>query len=103
VIKNIFIKIFRVYRKVLPGKLNSYFDKECFVYAVPYTIKSYQDILKNQRILLNINHDWEHKIIKQRAKTGVDGALIRNSDEIYHVNFIERYWQQFWQRCQTYS
>jgi hypothetical protein len=39
---------------------------------------------------LNINHDWEHKIIKQRAKTGVDGALIRNSDEIYHVNFIEK-------------
>jgi hypothetical protein len=25
------------------------------------------------------NHDWEHKIIKQRVKTGVDGALIRNN------------------------
>jgi hypothetical protein len=36
------------------------------------------------------------------VRKGVDGALIRNnSDEIYHVNFIERYWQQFWQRCQT--
>jgi hypothetical protein len=42
---------------------------------VPYTIKSYQDILKNPKDTIEYNHDWEHKIIKQRAKTGVDGAL----------------------------
>jgi hypothetical protein len=86
------LKFLEFIEKYYPGKLNSYFDKECFVYAaVPYTIKSYQDILKNPKDTIEYNHDWEHKIIKQRAKTGVDGALIRNnSDEIYHVNFIEK-------------
>jgi hypothetical protein len=86
------LKFLEFIEKYYPGKLNSYLDKECFVYAaVPYTIKSYQDILKNPKDTIEYNHDWEHKIIKQRSKTGVDGALIRNnSNEIYHVNFIEK-------------
>ncbi len=86
------LKFLEFIEKFHPGKLNSYFEKECFVYAaVPYTIKSYQDILKNPKDTIEYNHDWEKKINAQRAKIGADGALItNNSNEIYHVNFIEK-------------
>lgn len=75
-----------------PGKLNSYFDKEYFVYAaVPYTIKSYQDILQNPKDTILFDHEWDAKINKRRIQNGADGALLRdNNDEIYHVNFIEK-------------
>lgn len=86
------LKFLEFIEKYYPGKLNSYFEKECFVYAaVPYTIKSYQDILKNPKDTIEYNHDWEKKIIDQRAKIGADGALIGTAtNEIYHVNFIEK-------------
>lgn len=75
-----------------PGRLNSYFDKEYFVYAaVPYTIKSYQDILQNPKDTILFDHEWDAKINKRRLQNGADGALLRdNNDEIYHVNFIEK-------------
>ncbi|HSN48298.1 MAG TPA: hypothetical protein VLR29_06015, partial [Flavobacterium sp.] len=71
---------------------NSYFEKDCFVYAaVPYTIKSYEDILKNPKDTIEYDHAWEKKINAERAKIGADGTLIRtNNNEIYHVNFIEK-------------
>lgn len=86
------LKFLEFIEKFHPGKLNSYFEKECFVYAaVPYTIKSYQDILKNPKDTIEYSHDWEKKINGERAKIGADGALIRtNTNEIYHVNFIEK-------------
>lgn len=86
------LKFLEFIEKFHPGKLNSYFEKECFVYAaVPYTIKSYQDILKNPKDTIEYNHDWEKRINEKRAAIGADGALLRtNTDEIYHVNFIEK-------------
>ncbi len=86
------LKFLEFIEKYYPGKLNSYFEKECFVYpAVPYTIKSYQDILKNPKDTIEYNHEWEKKILDQRAKIGADGALIcTKNNEIYHVNFIEK-------------
>ena len=86
------LKFLEFIEKYYPGKLNSNFEKECFVYAaVPYTIKSYQDILKNPKDTIEYNHDWEKKIIDQRAKIGADGALIgTKNNKIYHVNFIEK-------------
>ncbi|WP_281240211.1 hypothetical protein [Flavobacterium praedii] len=86
------LKFLEFIEKFYPGKLNSYFDEECFVYAaVPYTIKAYQDILKNPKDTIEYNHVWEKKINEQRAKIGADGALIVNANnEIYHVNFIEK-------------
>jgi len=86
------LKFLEFIEKFHPGKLNSYFEKECFVYAaVPYTIKSYQDILENPKDTIEYDHSWEKKINVERAKTGADGALIRsNNNEIYHVNFIEK-------------
>ena len=86
------LKFLEFIEKFYPGKLNSYFDKDCFVYAaVPYTIKAYQEILKNPKDTIEYNYAWEKKINEQRAKIGADGALIVNANnEIYHVNFIEK-------------
>ena len=75
-----------------PGKLNEYFDKECFVYAaVPYNIKPYKEILKNPKDTIEFNHEWDKKINQRRKENGADGALLRdNNNEIYHVNLIEK-------------
>jgi hypothetical protein len=75
-----------------PGKLQSYFDKEYFVYAaVPYTIKSHQDILKNSKDTIEFDHEWDTKINQRRKENGADGALLRdNNGDIYHVNLIEK-------------
>ena len=86
------LKFLEFIEKYQPGKLNNYFDKECFVYAaVPYTIKSYQDILQNPKDTILFNHEWDAKINARRNQNGADGALLRdNNDEIYHVNLIEK-------------
>ena len=86
------LKFLEFIEKYQPGKLDSYFDKDCFVYAaVPYTIKSYQEIVKNPKDTILFNHEWDAKINMRRNGIGADGALLRdNSDEIYHVNFIEK-------------
>jgi hypothetical protein len=86
------LKFLEFIEKYQPGKLNAYFDKECFVYAaVPYTIKPFKDILKNPKDTIEFNHEWDAKINKRRKENGADGALLRdNNDEIYHVNLIEK-------------
>ncbi len=86
------LKFLEFIEKYAPGKLNSYFDKDCFVYAaVPYTIKPYEEILKNPKDTIQYSHDWEKKINNRRELNGADGALLRdNNDSIYHVNFIEK-------------
>ncbi|UPQ78044.1 hypothetical protein M0M57_10420 [Flavobacterium azooxidireducens] len=86
------LKFLEFIEKYQPRKLNSYFDKDCFVYAaVPYIIKSYQEILQNPKDTIGYSHEWEAKINNRKSVIGADGALLRdNNDEIYHVNFIEK-------------
>jgi len=86
------LKFLEFIEKYQPGKLNSYFDKDCFVYAaVPYIIKSYEEIVQNPKDTIGYSHEWEAKINSRRNSIGADGALLRdNNDEIYHVNFIEK-------------
>jgi hypothetical protein len=86
------LKFLEFIEKHQPGKLQSYFDNECFVYAaVPYTIKSYEDILKNPKDTIGYNHEWEKVINERKQVIGADGALLNSNDkEIYHVNFIEK-------------
>jgi hypothetical protein len=86
------LKFLEFIEKYQPGKLNAYFDKECFVYAaVPYIIKPYKEIVKNPKDTIEFSHEWDAKINKRRLENGADGALLRdNIDEIYHVNLIEK-------------
>lgn len=86
------LKFLEFIEKYQPGKLDSYFDKECFVYAaVPYVIKPYEQILQNPKDTIEYNYDWDKKIKIQRDAIGADGALLfGDNNQIYHVNFIEK-------------
>jgi hypothetical protein len=86
------LKFLEFIEKVNPGKLESYFDKDYFVYAaVPYRIKPYQDLIINPRVTIDYDFEWEEKIDARRDKIGADGALVKdNVDAIYRVNLIEK-------------
>jgi hypothetical protein len=75
-----------------PGKLDSFFDKDIFVYAnVPYRIKSYSSIVKNPKDTIDFSSGADTQIREAKAKLGADGALLMNEkSQIYHVNFIEK-------------
>ncbi|MBC8756403.1 hypothetical protein H2O64_17135 [Kordia sp. YSTF-M3] len=75
-----------------PGKLESFFSKELFVYAnVPYKIKKYQDLLKNPKDTIEFDEALDLKIRDQREELGADGALLRDENRfIIKVNFIEK-------------
>ena len=85
-------KFFEIIEKYQPGSLQSFFDKDWFVYAaVPYLIKPYDQILKNPKDTIEFDHKWDAAIRRRREAVGADGALLTTSrNEIYHVNFIEK-------------
>uniref|UniRef100_UPI00404ADE83 hypothetical protein n=1 Tax=Flavobacterium sp. TaxID=239 RepID=UPI00404ADE83 len=86
------LKFLEFIEKYAPGKLNAYFETECFVYAgVPYIIKSYDKIVENPKDTIEYSHDWEAVINQRKKEIGADGALLHSNDKhIYHVNFIEK-------------
>ncbi|WP_046745370.1 hypothetical protein [Kordia zhangzhouensis] len=75
-----------------PGRLESLFDQDLFVYAnVPYKIKSYEDLLQNPKDTIEFDEASDHKIREDRESMGADGALLRNTNNaIINVNFIEK-------------
>lgn len=85
-------KFFEIAEKYYPGSLQSFFDKNLFVYAaVPYKIKPYGEILKNPKDTIQFDHKWDGAIRKRRDFLGADGALLAGGNqEIYHVNFVEK-------------
>lgn len=86
------LKFLEILDRHQPGKLQTYFDKECFVYAaVPYIIKPYDDILKNPKSTISFDQQWDQAIRKKQRVLGTDGALLTDvNQEIYHVNFLEK-------------
>ncbi len=75
-----------------PGQLQSFFEKELFVYAnVPYKIKSYEDLLVNPKDTIIFDEDLDAKIRRERSELGADGALLRDENRfIVKSNFIEK-------------
>ena len=75
-----------------PGKLESFFTKDLFVYAnVPYKIKSYKDQLKNPKDTIIFDDALDHKIHEEREQLGADGALLRDENRfIIKANFVEK-------------
>ncbi|WP_298421922.1 hypothetical protein [uncultured Kordia sp.] len=75
-----------------PGKLESFFAKDLFVYAnVPYKIKKYQDLLKNPKDTIEFDEELDITIRQERGKLGADGALLRDESRfIVKVNFVEK-------------
>lgn len=85
-------KFFEIIEKYHPGELQSFFDKDWFVYAaVPYKLKPYGQLLKNPKDTIEFDHAWDSAIRQKREVLGADGALLSaGGQEIYHVNFIEK-------------
>ena len=85
-------KFFEIIERYHPGTLQSFFDKEWFVYAaVPYIIKPYEQILKNPKDTIVFDHKWDAEIRKRREQMGADGTLLySDGKEVYHVNFLEK-------------
>lgn len=75
-----------------PGTLEKRFNHDIFVYAnVPYTIKGYEDTLKNPKDTIDFNYKLDQTIHKRRDVLGADGALLLDKgSNIYKVNFIEK-------------
>ncbi|MCP4120698.1 MAG: hypothetical protein GY751_02970, partial [Bacteroidetes bacterium] len=75
-----------------PGKLESYFDREDFVYAnIPYRIKSYAEILKDPKDTIEFDEELDFKINQLKKVIGADACLMQAEDQsIYTVNFIEK-------------
>ena len=75
-----------------PGKLESYFNEDIFVYAnVPYRIKPYQAILENPKDTIDFDHHLDLEIQKHWSDLGADAALLQTRQgDIHHVNFIEK-------------
>jgi len=86
------LKLLEILEDHDPGKLQSYFGKDLFVYAnVPYKIKSYEDLLKNPKDTIDFDFELDGKINVKRSQLGADGALLRDENFfIYKVNFIEK-------------
>ncbi|WP_299366276.1 hypothetical protein [Winogradskyella sp.] len=75
-----------------PGKLESFFNKDLFVYAnVPYKIKPYTDLLQNPKDTIEFDEDLDRRIRQDRLELGADGALLRDENRlIVKVNFVEK-------------
>jgi len=86
------LKFLELVDKFNPGHLQDLFEREEFVYAaVPYEIKTYDEIVANPKDTIEFNPEQDNRIRKRREAEGGDGALLRNSfGEINKVNFLEK-------------
>ncbi|MGB1241173.1 MAG: hypothetical protein ACPG49_01540 [Chitinophagales bacterium] len=86
------LKFLEFVEEYSPNKLESYFDKNLFVYAnVPYKIKTHQEILQNPKETIDFDEHLDAKIRERRVAQGADGALLQDENGgIYNVNFIEK-------------
>jgi hypothetical protein len=75
-----------------PGRLQSYFDEDIFVYTnVPYKIKPYEELLSNPKDTVDFDHNLDVEITENRSQVGADSALLRDqSNRIAEVNFVEK-------------
>jgi len=86
------LKFLEFIEKSNPGKLESFVDKDLFVYAnVPYKLKDYKSILQNPKDTIVFDESLDSKIRQERIELGADGALLRDENRfIVKVNFIEK-------------
>ncbi len=86
------LKLLEIIANHYPGKLESLFNKEIFVYAnIPYKIKSYKDILVNSKDTIVFDYELDDLAGKKIEELGADGALLCDEKgHIHHVTFLEK-------------
>ncbi|MDX1460048.1 MAG: hypothetical protein R3348_03235 [Xanthomonadales bacterium] len=89
---NYLLKLLELSRKYHPGKLETYLDKEIFVYAnVPYRIKDYAALVADPRDTVTYDYEEEAAIERRVAALGGDGKLAVLPDgSICRVNLLEK-------------
>lgn len=86
-------KLLEISNNFHPGKLDEMLVKEIFVFAnVPYTIKSFDEIIKNPKNTILFNEELNDQIKREVEYLGADAKLIKRAktDHIYRVNFTEK-------------
>ncbi len=75
-----------------PGTLKEFLTKEIFAYAnVPYSLKSYDDLLKDPRNTIDYDDARDALINSRTEEVGSDGKLIWNHEgSVMHVNLTEK-------------
>jgi len=86
------LKLLECLQRYQPAELHRLMAEDVFAYAaVPYRIKSYQDILADPKNTVDFDRNWDEAIRARRDQMGSDGALLTTPDKkIYQVNFIEK-------------
>lgn len=86
------LKFLEFYSDYKPKDFRALFNSQTFVYAnVPYRIKPYEEIVKNPKDTIDFDEESDRAIRKEVDVKGADGALLGSkSDDIYHVNFLEK-------------
>jgi hypothetical protein len=86
------LKFLELQEKHKPGTLQSFFDKDLFVYAnVPYKIKPYKDLLNNPKDTIEFDYELDERLHIKKQELGADGFLLRDENQfICKVNFIEK-------------
>jgi regulator of RNase E activity RraB len=79
-------------QKLDPDFISKFSQQEIFAYAaVPYKIKSYDELLDNPQDTIVFDDQWNEKLQKAKEELGADGALLRlESGDIYRVNMVEK-------------
>ena len=75
-----------------PTAIEGLLGAEIFSYAeVPYTIKSYAEILRDQQSTIEFDMARATRIDERVAERGSDGKLLTGADgSVHHVNFFEK-------------
>ena len=86
------LKLLECLQRYQPNELHRLMAEDVFAYAaVPYRIKSYEDILADPKDTVDFDRAWDEAIRERRDQMGSDGALLATPDQqIYHVNLIEK-------------
>ncbi len=75
-----------------PGQLKEFLSKDIFAYAnVPYSIKPYEDLLKDPHNTIDFDTARVAKIDERVEQVGSDGKLVWDkNDKVLHVNLTEK-------------
>ncbi len=86
------LKFLEFSKNYYPGTLKEFLTKDIFAYAnVPYSIKPYQDLLKDPHDTIEYDKHREAVINQRVESVGADGKLIWDkSGNVYHVNLTEK-------------
>jgi len=86
------LKLLESLNRFYPDELSRMMTKEVFSYAeVPYTIKSYEQILEDPHDTIEFDTDRAGRVDQRVRSIGVDGRLLTAADgQVCHVSLAEK-------------